>query len=350
MKIAIYAIALNEAAFVTRFCNAARDADLIVVADTGSTDETAATARAEGAVVHSIAVRPWRFDVARNAVLALLPADIDVCVSLDLDEELQPGWREEIERVWTEGTTRLRYGFDWGAGIAFQYDKVHARFGYMWKHPVHEVVVPDGRTCEVWAETDKLLVIHKPDPQKSRAQYMDLLEMSVCEDPRDPRNAFYVAREYSFNARWQEAIDASVRYLAMPEATWINERCYAMRVAARASAELGRWDDALAWARKGVAEAPETREPWVELATFCYRLGRWEECYGAAMSALQITEREKVYTVDPAVWGALPHDLASISAWNLGLRAASAEQARLALEQEPSNERLRANLALVEAA
>ena len=33
---------------------------------------------------------------------------------------MQPGWREEIERVWELGnTTRLRYMFDWGCGISF---------------------------------------------------------------------------------------------------------------------------------------------------------------------------------------------------------------------------------------
>ena len=111
MKIAVYAIALNESKHVARFCEAARDADLIVVADTGSTDDTAELLIGHGAQLRYVSVKPWRFDDARNALLAMLPEDIDVCVSLDLDEVLQPGWRQEIERVWTPLTTRLRYGF-----------------------------------------------------------------------------------------------------------------------------------------------------------------------------------------------------------------------------------------------
>src|ERR1700677_1917073 len=130
MKICVYAIALNEAKHAKRFYDAARDADLIFVADTGSTDGTQNILRECGAEVVSIRIKPWRFNDARNAALAMLPTDIDVCVSLDLDEVLQPGWREEIERVWVAGTTRLRYGFDWGAGIAFQYEKIHQRHGY----------------------------------------------------------------------------------------------------------------------------------------------------------------------------------------------------------------------------
>jgi len=349
MKIAVYAIALNEEKFIERFCESAADADLILIADTGSTDRTVELAKQfPNVVVHDIRVKPWRFDIPRNTAMALIPADMEVCFSLDIDEVLQPGWRQEVERVWIPGeTNHLRYKFDWGAGIAFFYEKVHGRDGFRWHHPCHEIVVPDGRIPEVWAQTDMLLVVHKPDPTKSRGQYLDLLEMSVREDAHDPRNAFYYARELSFHRRWEDSIAACEKYLAMPNANWPNERCYAMRVASRCAAELGQLGEAFKWARKGCAEAPDTREPWCEVAMLCYRHGYWAECFGAAMTALGITQREWVYTVDPAVWGSQPHDLASISAWHLGLMSVAREQARLAVEKEPDNERLQTNLKLV---
>lgn len=346
MKIAVYAISKNEEMFVERFCNSAKDADLILIADTGSTDLTADIAQDCGAQVHEICITPWRFDDARNAALALIPLDIDVCVSLDLDEELQPGWREEIERVWTEGTTRLRYGFDWGAGIVFKYEKIHARRGYRWTHPCHEYPIP-YMIEERYADTDMLMVIHKPDNTKSRGQYLPLLEMSVKEDPYDPRNAFYYARELSFHRQWSEAVRECERYLALPGANWPNERCYAYRVMSRCYSELGDWDNAIRCARLGVIEAPYTREPWCEIAKLAYQRQQWAECYGAAMSALAITNRELVYTVDPEVWGALPHDYASISAWNLGLKEVAIIQAENALLKDPENERLRSNLELM---
>ena len=343
MKICVYAISKNEAKFVSRFCRAADDADLVFVADTGSTDETVQLLQHEEATVARISVKPWRFDDARNAALALLPDDIDVCISLDLDEVLQPGWRGEIERVWTPETTRLRYGFDWGCGIVFKYEKIHARHGYRWHHPCHEYPVPD-RIAEVWANTDMLMVVHKPDPEKSRGQYLDLLKVSIEEDPQCPRNAFYYSRELSFHRRWDEAITQAKRYLDLPRATWANERCYAMRVIGRCYQELGDWNSAITWHRRACSEAPETREPWCELAGICYRLSRWPESYGAAMTCLSITNRELVYTVDPEVWGAKPHDYASIAAWNLGLYDAAHEQAQKAVELAPDDLRLRENL------
>ena len=45
MKIAVYAISKNEEQFVERFCESARQADIILIADTGSTDNTVEKAR-----------------------------------------------------------------------------------------------------------------------------------------------------------------------------------------------------------------------------------------------------------------------------------------------------------------
>ncbi len=349
MKIAVYAISKNEEMFVERFCEAAKDADLILIADTGSTDNTVELAREHGAVVHDICITPWRFDKARDTALALLPRDIDVCISLDLDEVLQPGWREEIERVWVEGTTRLSYKFDWGCGIIFYYEKIHARHGYHWHHPCHEYPRADGRITEVWARTDMLLAIHKPDPTKSRGQYLDLLELSVKEDPHCPRNAFYYARELTFYNQWVDAIIALLKYLDNPQANWANERCYAMRLLGQSYTKLGQRDTARKWYRKATVEAPNTREPWVELADLAYHDKDWQACYDAAAQALEIKDKALVYTMDPTVWGAKPHDLMAIAAFHINEYSEAVEQGELACQFDPADERLKNNLAFYRA-
>lgn len=348
MKIAVYAISKNEEQFVKRFCDSAKDADLIIIGDTGSTDNTVALAKECGAVVPRIYITPWRFDKAREAVLALIPPDIDICISLDLDEILEDGWREEILRVWDKDITRLRYKFDWGCGISFYYEKIHARHGYFWKHPVHEYPVPDGRIQEVYAHTDKLLVSHHPDPTKSRGQYMPMLELAVKEDPRCPRNAFYHARELTFYQRWQEAIEALNRYLDMPEATWQNERCYAMRLLGKSYEETGFDSEALKWYRLACAEAPFTREPWVDLSMYCYRRSMWSESLFCATQALGVVDRALVYTCDPAVWTEKPYDLASIASWHLGMKDQAIAYCKEALKLNPDDQRLQDNLKSME--
>lgn len=345
MKICVYAISKNEEKFIERFCESAKDADMILIADTGSTDNTVKLAKENGAIVYDICISPWRFDKARDAALALIPQDVDVCVSLDLDEVLQPGWREEIERVWKIGeTTRLRYKFDWGVGIVFYYEKIHHRHGYHWHHPCHEYPRPDARIKEVYAQTDMLLVVHKPDSTKSRGQYMDLLELSIKEDPHCPRNAFYYARELTFYSRWVDAIVALNKYLENPNANWANERCYAMRLLGQSYDKLGDQKQAREWLEKACKEAPNTREPWVELSDLARCIENWQLSYDSAKKALEIKDKTLIYTMDPSVWGAKPHDLLALSAYYLGEYNEAVEQGKIALSLNPNDARLKSNL------
>ena len=95
MKIYIYAIAKNEEKFAKRFMDSVKDADKVIVCDTGSTDNTINILKENGAEVHEIQVSPFRFDLARNMAL-LQCQDADVVIALDLDEVMCEGWREHI--------------------------------------------------------------------------------------------------------------------------------------------------------------------------------------------------------------------------------------------------------------
>jgi hypothetical protein len=79
-----------------------------------------------------------------------------------------------------------------------------------------------------------------------------------------------------------------------------------------------------------------------------YRQSRWEECFAYAMRTLRITDREKVYTCDPEVWGYKAHDLASISAYHLGLLSIALEQAKKASEMSPDDLRLSGNVVYIQ--
>ena len=342
MKIAVYAIAKNEAQFVDAFCNSAADADYIVIADTGSTDNTVELAHEHTSYVYNININPWRFDRARDAALALVPADADVCISLDLDEVLEPGWRTEIERVWTADTTRLKYLYEWAPGVQYYYEKIHSRTGYKWKHPCHEY--PECYTSEVYAHTDRLLVKHTPDNTKSRAQYLDLLELAVSESPDCARSAFYYGRELTFRAEWQNAIDALHCYLDMPQADWDTERSYAMRLIGKCYLMQQDMHTAVKWMRRATAEDPHSRESWLALAEATYIAENWAECYSACTNGLSISEQRPDYTTDPKAWGSALYDLAAFAAWKIGLSDQALQFSQIALDINPDNERLKHNL------
>lgn len=344
MKICVYGISKNEEKFVKRWAESAKDADLILLADTGSTDRTCEIAKEFGVDLHHICITPWRFDHARNASLALVPRDMDVCISLDVDEVLEEGWREEIEARWAEGTTRLRYQFYWGHGKQFQHEKIHARHGYYWHHPCHEIPRADGRLTEVFAYTNKLLVSHYPDETKSRGQYLDLLKLSVEEDPYCPRNAWYYARELYYYRRWDEAIERIEKYLAMPNSLWKAERSYAMRVMSECYDAKGNRQAAEEWLHRAAVEDPSARESWIALSDLTGKQRRWEESFAYATKALSITNRIYVYTSDPNAWGWKPHDLAAIAAYRLGLKEIALKQGEIALLFAPDDDRLKSNM------
>jgi glycosyltransferase involved in cell wall biosynthesis len=343
MKIAIYTIAKNESQFVQSWYESAKEADYLLIADTGSTDDTVAKARELGITVHSVSIAPWRFDDARNASLALLPDDVEYCIALDMDEVLQPGWRKELEKA---TTTRPRYKYTWSwvdeekgiPGLQYNGDKIHARHGYRWKHPVHEVITTD-RIVET-QETIGLEIHHHPDNTKSRGQYFPLLELSTKEDPMDDRNAFYLGREYFFYQRYAEASAELKRHLSLPKAVWPPERAASMRYIAKCEPENAR-----EWLEKAIKEAPGRREPVVELAQYFYNREDFQNCYWTALDAIKIEEKPLDYLCEEFAWNELPYDLAAISAWNLGFVEEAIQYGEKALELDPTNERLTTNLA-----
>jgi hypothetical protein len=353
MRIVVYAIALNEVIHVDRFLETCAAADAIIVCDTGSTDGTVEALRAGGAIVHAISIKPWRFDVARNASLSLLPADIDVCIALDLDEVLIPGWRDEIEARWVPGTTRGHYLYafshlpDGAPDNEFWQDKVHARYGYTWRHACHEAVFPDLRTVEKHLHFKHFRIDHWPDRKKPRSQYLPLLEFCVQEDPYNARDAFTLGREYFFHAKYDLAELELRRYFALPKGNWPEQKTTAQTILARCRDQAGDNAGALIWYRAAADTAPKTRHPWITLATALYRCGEWQECYAAARRALSLSDKANS-NADSRKSGRIdPHDLAAIAAWHAGNRAAALQHAESALEGDPNNARLAYNVRLM---
>lgn len=343
MKIAVYTIAKNEAQFVERWAESARAADHLLIADTGSTDDTVAIARKLGVNVHSITINPWRFDDARNTSLALIPPDIDMCIALDMDEVLIDGWRDALEKV-PAGVTRPRYKYVWSwtanqqEGLTYGGDKIHARHGYRWRHPVHEVITAVASEQQAWID---LQIHHHPDHTKSRGQYFGLLEVARAEAMHDDRTAFYYARELFFHQRHDEAAQEFQRHLALPTAVWAPERAASMRYIAKCGIEPERWFTL------ATLEAPDRREPWVDLAFWAYRRDDWHQVIRCCERALVIAEKPLEYLCEPEAWGELPHDLLSVAYWNTGRHAQAIEHARHAARLAPADARIAANLAMM---
>ena len=292
-KVCVYAIAKNEEKFVERWVESMSEADEIYVLDTGSDDNTALKLMDLGVNVTIEKISPWRFDVARNRSLELVPENTDICVCTDLDEVFVPGWREKLEQLWTDNITRLNYNYNWSLDddgnpkVNFYISKIHSRKGYFWTHPVHEVLSFQN-TQEVIVTTDDITVNHYPDSTKSRSSYLPLLEISVKESPEDDRNMHYLGREYMYYGKWNECIDTLIKHLSLPNATWKDERCASMRFIARAYKNLNRYEEARMWLDKAIIESPNLRDPYLERALLEYELENWKEIEKYCLKALEI--------------------------------------------------------------
>lgn len=188
-SVAVYGIFKNEQKFIERFLVSVQDADEIILCDTGSEDETTRTINRFqqytdlNLKVYSICVSPWRFDDARNTSLALVNPNIDICISMDIDEYLMPGWKGYLINSWESDCTRYYHKFKtvWpGKSVSEHWhERIHCRNGYRWQLPVHEILEYSGQ------EKIKLLpgfcIYQEPDNNKERSNYLPLLEQSVQE-------------------------------------------------------------------------------------------------------------------------------------------------------------------------
>ena len=210
MRVIVYAICKDEEKNVDLWYDSMKEADAIYVLDTGSTDNTVEMLLSKpNVIVKQQIITPWRFDTARNESLEMVPHDVDVCVCTDLDERFTPGWRQEIEKVWTKATTRGRYVYNWSfnddgtPGVSFVLDKIHSRHGYSWIHQVHEVLTNE---IEEVAVEIPIVLNHYQDREKSRAMYLEILERAVREDPNDSRDVYCLAREYKAHYMYDKVV------------------------------------------------------------------------------------------------------------------------------------------------
>lgn len=372
MKICVYAIAKDEKEHVVRWLESAKDADSIVLMDTGSTDGTLRVARKwadahmgqtvilgseeyvpwstleEYDAIKAKGRRPWRFDEARNDSMTFIPDDTDVCVCLDLDEVLCPGWREKLEKAWTPEATTGRYEYVWNFredgsdGVKFSGEKVHRYGGCRWAGAVHEVLQYDGERRDV--DIPGLRIEHHADDTKSRGSYLPMLELAVREDPDNDRNMHYLGREYYFRGQYEKAIETLRTHLALSTARWDEEKAASQRYIALSCEALGSVDNAKAWYGLAHETAPKQREPLVGLAKLRLSEQDWSGTVELCEKALRLTDRPMTYMCDPYAWGEGPWDLMGVALWYLGKHESARECARKALEYNPADERLKRNL------
>lgn len=341
MKIAVYTIAKNEAQHVERWARSNAQADLRLVCDTGSRDLTVNLLTKLGVTVVPITVDPWRFDVARATALNLLPPDIDVCIWQDLDEELLPGWREQLEQHWTTDATIANHRYR-NNGRPWQWhSKIHARHGCRWTGAVHETLVWTKPEREIWIP--ELYLDEHQDVAKDRRSYLPLLEKKIQEGDRNWRTYYFLANEYEMDNQLEKSIMARQQsYSALAESDSLV-KSYVAAAVARGYARSNDKNRATRWFQTAVDHSPE-RESLFAWAEFSFGIEDWGTCYLTAKRCIETSTKRDGFTYDERAWSWVIYDIGALAAHNLGIRRDAVAWGEQALSMMPTDQRLKTNL------
>ena len=356
-KICVYAICKNESKFINRWLASMSEADYIVVLDTGSTDGTYEKLMSDHRIkkVKQKIYDTFRFDVARNDSLKLVPKDADVLVCTDIDEVFEPGWADILRQNWICGThNRAHYQYAWshlddGAPTdVFINDKIHTK-DYFWKYPVHEVLCSNfSESEENVLNLDGVLLHHYPDLTRSDTRYFNLIQIRAEENPTDCYSRYLLAREYGLAQDYETAIKEFEYTLSLPNIKNESYLCYIGSLILRADllAAVGRLDDAVYAYEHILLEDKTYREPYLKLANIYLNSGFYDVAIGYVYSGLRNSTQKYNWVEQSPTWTYLADDTLSLAYFNIGEYEKAVQHCQRALQYVPNDERIRNNLNL----
>lgn len=345
-KICVYAIAKNEAKFAEAWYNSMKEADLVIVLDTGSEDDTVNILCSLGATVYTKDYDHFRFDVARNDSLHLVPEEYNICVCTDLDERFEPGWADLLRKHWDdEKHLRALYPYvhdhldDGSEGFIFTLDKIHSRKNSYWKFAVHEILFVDGydETKALYFE-DGVRLHHYPDLTKSRANYINLLRERIEEDPSDSLGILQYGMELQNHGMFREAIEA------YEEIVYSKYSDFSPIEVAGSFCHLGECYEAIEDQKKavanylaGITEDPLYRESYYCLAKAFMFAGMYDMAIGIALQGLETSVRRYHWIEGVFTWAWGLYDILWRCYYQKGEYEKAFAYVALALQTEPGN-------------
>ena len=357
-KICVYAICKNELQFVEKWVESMSEADYICVLDTGSTDGTFEKLKEYDNVISAQNIyETWRFDVARNDSMELIPEDANILVCTDLDENFEPGWSGPLREKWIEGFhKRCYYAYTWShdiygnEGRTFMYDKIHSRDWY-WKFPVHETLCQKETEIIESDMVDSLNLFgeihlhHYPDLSKPRSSYLPLLELRKQEYPDDWYGRIYLAHEYYYRQQYVNSINELQDIINNYWDDMSNvERASCYLFMGDAYVAINNYVDAQTSYWAAIVADKTYREPYIAMANVFEYRKQWDFAIFILKMGIENSFRHYSWLERDASWTYELWDMLSIAYYNTQQYNKGVLAAAKALSYEPLNARLQDNL------
>ena len=333
----VVVIARNEEKTLPRLIKSLKGVDDIVIMDTGSTDKTVEVARSLGARVEEVGDRfrkkateedrkKWErlfgseppFEVgkgyfhfadARNHAATL--AKNDWVFMPDADEV--PEW--DLEKVLEEiqDCDQLVYRFcfahnpDKSCALEFTHCKFYRRSKLHWIKWVHEIVVAiPGKAPKPPKYVECIYHHHWQNKETNRGNYLPGLALSLVADPDDDRNLYYMAREFMYVERYEEAINLFKKSIEVGK--WAPEVGQAWIFMGDCYLGLKKEKEAKQAYCSSLGECSTRREPFWALMKLYVDQEKWKEAIAMGEAAISVPFQAHGYLNDKNLYGWVIYD------------------------------------------
>lgn len=237
-RVSVVLIVKNEEALLARCLDSVKDADEIIICDTGSTDATIEIARRYTDKVFTDYTWRDHFAEARNH--AKSKATGDWILSIDADEFLSCPFanvRAAVEQAFM--AVHVRMTAEYGPPSQFTVPKLFRNSKQIWwEGAVHNHLSVLGEDVGDVTITFGYSPAHSLDPFRS----LRILEREVRERPDALREVFYLGREYCYRSMFDKALPLLGRFVQ--QSNILAYKADAFLMMARAYLARGEWSDA----------------------------------------------------------------------------------------------------------
>jgi hypothetical protein len=229
-KTAVYTILKNELKFIEKWLYYAEPFDYKVLLDTGSTDGSweflqECAQKDSKLIIEQKVFTPWRFDVARNYNLAMIPNEVVWCLSPDLDEYFSINTHNEMEKIISAVPDVTNIACDRidvyspvvrvGPPHQIPSNKIHRKNDYKWVQPIYEHLRWAHPGYEKELYSDDIFLIHDQDfKKKERPElYIKMLLEEYHANPTNTWCLWYLVNHYHRERNLNSYIPAACDYL-----------------------------------------------------------------------------------------------------------------------------------------